>query len=771
MQIYEIRGPLTENELNKTNYNFQILWGMRNVLQTQINDLVLQEGNSPLEVRQARGGERVLNDRLNKFDSELSQTSAGLGSLDYRKADKKDLDALNDRISDIITTPADGISVEEIIDARDSEDSLGDNIRGIKSEVEHDIRNKVTNGNFASGTSGWTATSSTISIANNNLRITGNGSNARPRAYQRISGGFVGGNKVYVKGDFRVSNTDAFYVGFSLYRSGQSGVTVRSIFERHPAGWTWVRVEGIIALPNDGVGDLEIQVYADYSTAENSSGKFFEVNNLVFIDLTEAFGAGKDPSLTDIRSLLSSLPNSYFDEKMKLADLELLNITNKANKTDLSGDVVSAGFRELNNLPVNRKKFNVETFELLGPNKSVINDKTSMYIDRNVTFNGNPTFVLTSQGGASRLNSDFGETDLSGVDYIDFYLYVEDISTIENLQISLLGVGGHSFTSINLKRHINEVKENGYRMIRIPRDEFLVTSGSPSWSGLRYVRPSVIASSGTTSIIRIIKIEASKIERGALYMYFDDATIDHYEKAFPIMEKYGLTGTIAVPTARTERPNKASWSQLREMHNAGWLVVSHGLNERSLAEIPIDEAEEEIRKSSQMLFDRGFTFGSKCIVAPQGSWSEEVDKVAKKYLALCRTTGYPRTGRTERAMEHPQNHPRAQYYRSPVSDTSLDEVKGWVDNIIAKKKEFSMAWHVIDNNATDDYYAVTEDFFEEVCAYVRQKIDEGVLNVVTWQDTMLQSVTVNAIDTEGNQYLVSDNGSPAVLSLPIEKDE
>lgn len=64
---------MNDNELNKLNHNFDYLSESHRRIQTQINDLVLDAGESNQEVAQARGGHQVLNDRLNSIDSQLAQ--------------------------------------------------------------------------------------------------------------------------------------------------------------------------------------------------------------------------------------------------------------------------------------------------------------------------------------------------------------------------------------------------------------------------------------------------------------------------------------------------------------------------------------------------------------------------------------------------------------------------------------------------------------------------------------------------------------------------
>ncbi len=96
MARIDIKGPVTDSTLNALNHNLIELYNMRNVLQTQINDLVLDAGKSDQEVAQARGGHKVLADRLNeteqkiedKYIETMSQLEKTEQSLDDKKADK-----------------------------------------------------------------------------------------------------------------------------------------------------------------------------------------------------------------------------------------------------------------------------------------------------------------------------------------------------------------------------------------------------------------------------------------------------------------------------------------------------------------------------------------------------------------------------------------------------------------------------------------------------------------------------------------------------------
>jgi len=67
----EINAIFNDNELNKMNYNYIELFDTATKINKTINDLVLESGESNMEVVQARAGEPTLDARLNKTDQEI----------------------------------------------------------------------------------------------------------------------------------------------------------------------------------------------------------------------------------------------------------------------------------------------------------------------------------------------------------------------------------------------------------------------------------------------------------------------------------------------------------------------------------------------------------------------------------------------------------------------------------------------------------------------------------------------------------------------------
>lgn len=153
------------------------------------------------------------------------------------------------------------------------------------------VPNLVTNADFSSGTTGWTANESTISAASNILANTANGVSAFP---QTLSSSLVGtiGNKFYIRFKGRVTNTACSYLRLGLFGS-TSGEAVATL--SNPLQNNWYNVS-VVVNTSGFVGSLRIYARHGYADASTANGKVMEVQQVYSLDLTAIFGAGNEPS-------------------------------------------------------------------------------------------------------------------------------------------------------------------------------------------------------------------------------------------------------------------------------------------------------------------------------------------------------------------------------------------------------------------------------------------------------------------------------------------
>lgn len=108
---------------------------------------------------------------------------------------------------------------------------------------------------------------------------------------------------------------------------------------------------------------------------------------------------------------------------------------------------------------------------------------------------------------------------------------------------------------------------------------------------------------------------------------FDDATQDHYEIVFPLLEERGLRAVFFVPSAKLNQPRRLTDAQVREMARAGQTIGLHGHEHKRLDVLDDDELREQIRRSREIIGDLA---GERpWIFAPPGGFlSEHVREVA-----------------------------------------------------------------------------------------------------------------------------------------------
>ena len=112
---------------------------------------------------------------------------------------------------------------------------------------------------------------------------------------------------------------------------------------------------------------------------------------------------------------------------------------------------------------------------------------------------------------------------------------------------------------------------------------------------------------------------------------FDDGDISLYTRAFPLMRKYGFTGTVFMITRFTDegRAGYLTWDQALEMARAGWRLEPHTKTHPSLKWSSEESQREEIVGSMEALKARiGYT--PRFFAYPYGLYDDVSLKVARE---------------------------------------------------------------------------------------------------------------------------------------------
>ncbi|HSQ87206.1 hypothetical protein, partial [Romboutsia sp.] len=226
-------------------------------------------------------------------------TSASINSINTRLDDvDKDLERvkkLEDATMSEITTDSDFVCID-------------DTANGYLTDVKLEGRtlvNKVTNGNFANGTTGWSGTGATISASNNVLTATGTGGAANySAAFQITEIPATVGKKVFVKCTARV--LDNVCARLRLLVQGSTSGSITSLAITPPVQNTWYTIYGIVDT-GTLVGNVRVTPIAYYDDATIATDKVMEVKDVMALDLT-ALGMA-NYSADEVNSML----NGYFE--------------------------------------------------------------------------------------------------------------------------------------------------------------------------------------------------------------------------------------------------------------------------------------------------------------------------------------------------------------------------------------------------------------------------------------------------------------------------
>ena len=122
---------------------------------------------------------------------------------------------------------------------------------------------------------------------------------------------------------------------------------------------------------------------------------------------------------------------------------------------------------------------------------------------------------------------------------------------------------------------------------------------------------------------------------------FDDGWKDHYEVAFPLLQKYNFVATFFVTTDSVGHAAFVSWEQLAEMSAAGMDIQPHSLTHPYLSKISAEKAFREIAESKQAI-EQHLNIPAIVFAYPYGVYTEKIIEMVKAagYEGATTLSGY-----------------------------------------------------------------------------------------------------------------------------------
>lgn len=87
----------------------------------------------------------------------------------------------------------------------------------------------------------------------------------------------------------------------------------------------------------------------------------------------------------------------------------------------------------------------------------------------------------------------------------------------------------------------------------------------------------------------------------SLIITFDDGELNNFRDAFPVLKKFGWKAYFFIIVKRIGKNGYMGWKELKELHEAGMIIGSHGLSHEILTGLLDSQVEEELKASKKNL--------------------------------------------------------------------------------------------------------------------------------------------------------------------------
>ncbi len=254
---------------------------------------------------------------------------------------------------------------------------------------------------------------------------------------------------------------------------------------------------------------------------------------------------------------------------------------------------------------------------------------------------------------------------------------------------------------------------------------------------------------------------------------FDDGYLSTLNAAEPVLAKYGIDGTVYIPTGcinntgacrNNVNPTASymTWAQVKSLQDSyGWEVGAHTVNHRRLSELTNAQKETELSQSKQDLVNHGLRVTN--LASPEGDYDYATLAIASKYYTSHR--GF--WDRNKNTFPYNDSILQVMQVQEPVT---VAQVQAAIDTAIANNQWLILVFHQIkDTPSTNpDDYQYARSKLNQIASYVKTKQDAGRIRAVKVSQALDMGAT-NILPNGGFQSGIS-GGWTTDNSASVVKD-
>ena len=360
---------------------------------------------------------------------------------------------------------------------------------------------------------------------------------------------------------------------------------------------------------------------------------------------------------------------------------------------------------------------------------------------------------------------------------LQLWFYVYGVASYPTNPSNLTSIGLVLLSSNSSKYFqtymINSEIHQGLNYFILPQSLF-VSNGGMTWNDtISRIEIRLFNSAGTSTNVTFLELKQNMDGIPTMVLTFDDGYTSVFTTAFPIMQKYGIVGTVYMNMGYVGDDGYLTLDQLHQLYDAGWTIADHTPVHTDLSSLPtVADVVAIIQQGTDWLLANGFTRGAYDFALPFGYYNNNVLEALKECgiqtdrIVMIRTEANP----PDDLYQITCFGSDGAGYPNGTSYTTTAMAEDYVNQTIeAKSTTFYLMHQIVDSPTTALQWATAD--FTNFVAYIAQMgvraetVDQyynqvvgltfAPINYSPWI-VMNGTTSANTIPTLGTSTIIAD---------------
>lgn len=200
---------------------------------------------------------------------------------------------------------------------------------------------------------------------------------------------------------------------------------------------------------------------------------------------------------------------------------------------------------------------------------------------------------------------------------------------------------------------------------------------------------------------------------GAVSLRFDDGETSQIENAVPKMNAKGYKGTFYIVSRQLLDYGFSGYmsiNDVKQLAQQGHEIGAHTRTHANLTTLGTSALQDEIAGSRQDILAWG--------VGPVNTFSYPFGAHNASAVQAVKDAGFKSAAATIEGYVTPTSNPHLLEYRELKNNTTLAQVKQWIDEAKSKKVWVILTFHAVRPDCTGDLYCSTPALFSQILDYL-----------------------------------------------------